>query len=216
MQTRILATGLALILLAAVAPAARAGTIYDNFGSGDSYVPASWAISGPSSPTFSEIDTAAPFTPGTTAQVGSIELPLIYVQGTNSLVVKLLGDSSGLPDEGTVLESWTLSGISDSSTIYTLTSLVNPTVTAGTQYWVAAFAGASDSLHGWNYNNTGVTGFATDQHLGSGWTLWTSSSSLTPAFRVSVVPLPDTGSMGLGLLTLLGTVYLFRRSKAAF
>ena len=99
------------------------------FGLGDTFDSGSRLTAG-SSFTIGEVSTGASFTPSSTTTLASIDYASVLTSGTNSLIIRLLGDSGGLPDESTVLESWT--SVAGPSGVQTISSALKPTLVSGT------------------------------------------------------------------------------------
>lgn len=118
----------------------------------------------------------------------------------------LYTSSGGEP--GALLESWStsfpLNGVS--YPLVTLTSAVNPFLSAGTQYWFVVTPAAGQSVD-WLENDEGVTGL-----FGFGNSLTTVGppigTSLAPGIDVTSVPEPGTGQM-----LALGSVVLLARMR---
>jgi len=210
-RTRLRTAVVVAACLMLAASQAHAGTVVvaDTLGPGDSYSGGSWSVRGPDSGSVNQ-NIAASFTPTSDATLDSVDLALVLNAGTSSVLVRLLADSAGLPDEASVLESWTLS--IGASSVYSVSSVVGPTLTQGTKYWVGVFPGASDTWAGWHLNDQGFTGFAV-KSTGA----WSSvPSESTPAFRVtatevSVVPLPSSALIGV---CLLGALFVIGRLRS--
>ncbi len=199
----IFALSLALVVgLAAVAAATPFGVLYDNFGAGQSYNSSgAYSITGSSIPRLGEGEEAVAFTPATTVKFSSVQLPLEYLQGTNSFIVSLRADAGGQPAT-TAMESFTFNGLSATSTIVEGDSVTTPVLDAGVTYWIAVFPGGSDSAAGWLLNSTGAVGrsFSSD---GATWTA--TPSDTAPALAVFGTQVPEPGSATLlvtGLLCL--------------
>lgn len=136
-------------------PVAMAGTVYSNFGPGTSFSHSNvWAIGTGSSPSLN-LGIAMAFTPGQNDTLSAIHIALGLEQGPNSVTVALAADSGGLP--GGILESWTFTNLPPAFTNtvpLTAISSLNPSLNAGTQYWVTVVSTSSTSA-GWNMNTTG-------------------------------------------------------------
>jgi hypothetical protein len=152
---------------------------------------------------------ANPFTSSGNYQLSQIDLALSFLSGTNSATVTLNSDSSGLP--GAVLATWNLSSLpvfGTCCTVETLTPSSTVFLSAGTQYWIVAAPGASNTWDAWNLNNTGATGLiAFDNGTG----FFGVSGRTLSAFDVLGVPEPTTLALVSGGLALL----LVRRRRAS-
>jgi hypothetical protein len=85
------------------------------------------------------------------------------VTGANELTISLNADSGGAP--GAVIESFTVSGAmpsfgaNSSGNLVTATSILQPVLTAGTDYWVVlSIPEDGTSWSAWNLNSTGDLG----------------------------------------------------------
>ena len=96
-----------------------------------------------------EVISATKFTSPVAFRLSSIELPLGYASGLvpngpNQVDVFLISDAAGLP--GNIIESWHLLNLPTTSPTIPLTTIassLNPVLTPGQQYWVAASGGPS-------------------------------------------------------------------------
>ena len=209
----------AAVIFVLSASVVSATTIVSTFGSGRTFDNTSGG--GLNVGTYS---VAVSFTPSGTVQFGSVDIAaftmLPQMPPAADLVVSLVADSNGTP--GTALESFHFAeasipeptggcvpcGPSLSGTIVTGTSVLNPTLLAGTQYWieVGSPGDASGYSYIWNHNSlspqrTGVEAFENGS--------WTFEANIaTPAFDVNsldsgTVPEPAAGVLfGAGLLAL--------------
>lgn len=105
---------------------------------------------------------AMAFTPAVQATLTSIDVAISWASGTNSVVLTLNSDNSGVP--GGVLESWTLNslpsfGFCCTAEVATAVSAVS--LASGTQYWVTVAPGATDTRAIWT--NTNTNGLLADQ-----------------------------------------------------
>jgi hypothetical protein len=202
------------ILFGAACAVMQAGTIqvFSSFGPGQTYGSSGYPISDSSFP----ISEAVPFQPSASGPLSSIDIAaVVYAQTapTLPLNVELLNDASGVPGT-TVLDSWSIAAGSVGSTpsIFSLASTLNPSLSTGTQYWVAL---SSSDPNGYVFmlNSTGVFGKAVNS--GSGWTY--QGNLTAPVLDVyestaSGTPEPATAAgLGAGLI-LIGYLGLRRRS----
>jgi hypothetical protein len=166
------------------------------------------------------------FTPGVNATLTLLRLGLgcnfanpngsPTCTSADSYVITLSSDAGNQP--GTTIESFLIAG--DSLSLFganlvpvVLTSVLNPTLTAGKQYWVTATTTSANGI-GWNLNTTGD---AADQALSvDGGANWFVPSGATPgAFEVDgnasgSVPEPGTTLLLSGGL-LTGLILKLRR-----
>jgi hypothetical protein len=206
-----LATLTLFVLAFTASTVSRADTLlFSNFGPGMSYDTAEGNAVGNAfdGSLYAEGDT---FTPMSTAKFGSLDIALscLFAGGcADPFTVSLRTNSGDAP--GSVLESFSVLGSSlgmlgSNNAPLVLSSILNPTLTAGVQYWVAVTADANDSI-AWNLN---VTGDASDQAISSdGGATWFSPSGLTPgAYEINGVssasPVPEPSSLLL-LATSVG------------
>jgi hypothetical protein len=142
---------------------------------------------------------AVEFNPSVTGTLGVIELPVAEVAGTGSIVVKLLTNSAGAP--GSVIESWTPT-VGTSVAMISLTSVLQPTLIHGTNYWVSLTT--TGSLEANWYTNTALLRGA-DLFVGS----WVSSSGSTkPAVAILSQTVPEPAAGALAAAGFLAAVAL--------
>jgi hypothetical protein len=212
-----LLTTMAVLTLLWTAPAAcRAATIlFTNFGGGLSYDttngnPVGNAFDGN---LYGEGDS---FTSSATATLGSIDIALscLFPGGCpDSFTVSIDANASGAP--GAALETFMVTGsglgiLGNNNPALVLNSVLHPTLTSGTEYWVTVLSDANDSI-AWNLNSTGDT---RDEAISAdGGASWFAPSGMTPgALQVngtsSTSPVPEPASFGLlatGLAMLAGS-----------
>lgn len=80
------------------------------------------------------------------------QMAMFIVAGTNQLQVSLATNSGNVP--GSIIETITLNNAVPGfpGGIVTANSALNPLLSAGTDYWLIAFAPAADTLIGWNFS----------------------------------------------------------------
>ena len=207
---------LSVAVVGLVAGGARAGIIYSNFDPGMSFGRAATFILGPNTSDFfgDQQAAAAPFTPASNFVFRSVELPLDLVSGTNNVTVQLRTSFMGVPSS-TVLESFTVTGLTGSAAVFTENSTMHPLLQQGTQYWITLFPGGSDTEAEWNFNDTGATGRALSNDGGANW----STDSEQSAFEVDGDPVgtPEPGSLallGMGLASLAAGAW-WRKTRTA-
>ncbi|MCK5506187.1 MAG: PEP-CTERM sorting domain-containing protein [Thermodesulfovibrionia bacterium] len=174
-----------------MAPSAGADTVFSNFGSGDAYNETSaWIIRGDNY-TNNNFDEAFAFTPLTyDYTLDTIELAVGIAGGVNELDVWLMSDTGGQP--GSIIESFNfnnqMANAYDGGSILLANSTLNPVLSAGTQYWLAADAPQSDSNIRWFTNSTSDFGpIASRLNLDP----WNTSTGIRSAFRISGTVVPE-------------------------
>ena len=139
---------LAILGLALSATVAQAGAVvvFDNFGPGDSYNTSELFTIGGSDSVYEQ---GFHFTPSQSVELASIEVAAAHLSRTNSIAFELCNDSSGEP--GSLIEVWSIPNIAATpGEILLLGSNVRPSLSAGVNYWLTAYApGAPDSDMGW-------------------------------------------------------------------
>jgi hypothetical protein len=186
----ILSLGFVVALFAASSEASPI-VVYNNFGPGQTYnSTGAYSITGASIPRLGEGEEALAFTPATTVALVSVQLPLEYIQGTNSLIVSLRPDVGGQPGT-TPIESFTFTGLSATSTVVEGDSVLLPHLNVGVTYWIAVFPGGADTAGGWLLNSTGAVGRSFSAN-GSTWT--NTPADTSPALEVLGNPVPEPGS----------------------
>jgi len=100
---------------------------------------------------------AAAFTPKHNHTVTKVEVAVGFVEGTNSLVLGLYSDASGVP--GTAIKTWTISNLPNFGSccaVETKTEAAGVPVTAGIQYWIVLKTNkkSSNTFAAWNVNDT--------------------------------------------------------------
>ena len=193
----------------------RADTIHSNLGPGDSFdLIQGWNVTTLASVTGVDQDIAMPFTViGTNHTFTSTELAMLYVGGIHSLDILLTADAGGVP--GAVIETMNVTVVGGPALV-TATSVLNPTLVAGTTYWIATIAGGDHSSEWMFAGNPGGGGhiFGTPGFSYDGGESWSTLDQEEAAFRVygSVVPEPEISVL---MMVGLGGVWLLVRSRRA-
>jgi hypothetical protein len=200
-----LTVGVWIFVFAATAISRADVMVFNNFGAGLSYNTGAGNFVGNAfDGSGNNYGEGVEFTPYFTANLSSLDIALSCFFGcSDSFTVSLDASSSGAP--GAALESFTISGASlgplgTNNPALLLTSVLMPTLTAGTPYWVTVTSDVNDSIV-WNWNSTGDT--SADALSTDGGSTWFAPSGETPgAVRVGgSVPEP-------GAIVLLSTVVL--------
>lgn len=170
---------IAAFLLAICAPVGWAVIVYSNFGVGDTYDVSAWLIGLPGV----ELRRAVRFTPTFNGTFTSLRVPVQHESGTNSYVVSLAADNAGLP--GADIETFSGVVFPAAAGIITLTSVANPLLLAGGNYWVVMRAPdpvTAGSI--WYVNNQALLGsYRYGFFLPLAWTF--QSDGNTPAYEVN-------------------------------
>lgn len=186
-----------------------AAVIYSNLGPNDSFstTPGTYPVWNLTSGGF--IERAAAFTvPGSqNVQFGSADLGFHLQTGTNSAAVKLAADASGVP--GAIIESININlpAPSANPTIVTAVSNTNPTLIAGTTYWIIASVNFPGTMATWGPNTTNTGGGnATRTNFQNGqWFAQPPFGQGSMRIRSFEIPEPAACALlAIGLATLLG------------
>lgn len=185
--------------LAAMLPAtASATTIFTNFGPSLSYDTTQGNLVGNdfAGDNLAEGDS---FISSATGVFSSATLALSCVTGcpaAMNFTIDLTADSSDSP--GAIIEDFSVTGVifdalGNDNTPITVNSVLRPTLTNGTQYWITVSSSVDYSIS-WNNNSTGDTN---DQAVSTdGGATWFAPSGATPsALEVDgVTPEPSTAA----------------------
>lgn len=194
-QKRSLGLSFVLVLaigLSAVLSSRASVIVYDNLGS------APYDVDGYSTfGLYSDGDTyqrGIQFTPSQTVTLSTLQVAIgeaFFTSGNSAqsgtASVQLMTDHNNAP--GVTLESWTSANISGSpgnASVQSFTSVLTPTLTAGSNYWIVLGDASGSSLGG-------AWCFADDSHTGDTLTMWanlttgsTNFTELTRGFRSQV------------------------------
>jgi hypothetical protein len=188
--------------------------IYSDFSPANVTYQGGWGIYGTSNNLFPGAfnSMAMAFTPVYQASLTSIDVAISWSSGTNSVVLTLNSDNSGVP--GGVIASWILNNLPSFGfccTAETVTAASPVPLAAGTRYWVTAAPGATDTQAIWTNTNT-LGLLAEQQTLGGPFTPGTSTLS---AFGVNgIVPEPISFFPVAAGLSLLAGSRLVRDSPS--
>ncbi len=179
---------------------ARAGVVYDTFGSDNSYNWNEGLGIGPSAGVRGRANSFVPSATGTLDRIDMV-VGLWYGQDPGEIDILIMSDDNNKPS--TVLEAipYSLTSLSGYRTFY---SSSHPELVAGTQYWLGVWSYSSYLT--WNFSSfaTGLDSQYTTN--ASDW--WrTTFPSRVGAFRITDVgsPVPEPGA---GLLFLAGAAVL--------
>lgn len=205
----------------------KADVLYTNFGPGTTYTDSSGVIVSNGSVETSVAEELPVLT--SSYDLTSIE----FVASTetpsplNSVTVGIYADNGGVP-AATALESITLTGQlapfdGSLSPVLTATSVTNPLLSAGSQYWLVMDGPASEYLV-WDLNSTSTVGYLETNGTAGEWINNPNpfASETNAVFEVdgtlisgaAAAPEPRTWMLlagGLGLISVLAR----RRSKSA-
>jgi hypothetical protein len=147
---------------------------------------------------------ALSFVPSESFDIYFMDFGLYHVGGTNSAVVELRDDFSGIPGQ-TLLGSWDTAAV----TAGLLGLPVSGHVEAGQRYWITVLPGAGDTNLNWVFNNQGVTGDIRATHSGSTYPDVCHNCTL-PAFDILGNPVPEPSTL---LLSIAGFVTLLHKAR---
>jgi hypothetical protein len=193
---------LAATLALAVSPLNAGPILFDSFtGSGTYY--GGRGVCEPASGCGGYQAVAVSFTPSITDDLASLELALEVGEGVDgNITVDLVNSSSGAPGS-TVLESFTYDVTNTTPMVVMFNSILNPSLSSGTTYWVEVFPNDSNTGVGWEFDNEDTLGPDVMSTTGGSWTV--DSGQYEPSLEVTGVATPEPSTVllaGLGLLSL--------------
>lgn len=184
-------------------PSLPAGTIVSSFGPGQTFNSSFVDNVGGAS----QQSLAASFTPSAAYTLSTIDLAATWITGPNQLTVLLTSDAGGVP--GSTIESFNLTNFSGFYVpgVVTATSVLHPTLMAGTTYWVELTANdLVDTLDGWYpvLNSVTYGGFGESAYR-SGAGAWNVSGvGVFQAFDVTgTAATPEPSTLALVVIALL-------------
>jgi len=186
--------GLTIPLIAfALAAASSAGAqlvVFNNFGPGNLYMFGSgWPEGGPKAGWVHPSIVGFRFLPSASGTLDKVELALSLDEGLNLATVYLVGDSSGHPDTGNVLESWITTSMpphGQNNPPLVFPSVSHPMLNIGAPYWIYVDATYHSpfTVAVWDANVTaGPAGVAISYDRGATWFVGNATQG---AFRVTV------------------------------
>ena len=198
-----------LAMLTAPSQTWGASVLFSNFAASYGYNTSQGNVAGNGfdGNTYAEGDA---FTPSMSANLASIDIALsCFFTCTDNFTVALTSSVGGQP--GAAIETFTVSGASlgslgNTNPPVTVTSVLRPLLSAGTQYWVTVSSDLNNSIE-WNLNSTGDASPAALSIDGGA--TWFSPSGQTPgAFDVngaaaSSAPEPATSGFLIFALILI-------------
>lgn len=151
--------------------ALRADTIYTNFGAGQAYASGSGVNVADGTNDYS---VAEEFTPGANYDLTSVEFVATTQNASNSVTVGIYADNSGVPG-ATALESFTytppsgpLGTLGNLVPVISVSSVLNPELLAGNNYWLVMDGAPSESLF-WDQNSSGTFGLVETNGTPGNW-----------------------------------------------
>lgn len=200
----------ALLIFPLLTGVSHATAFFSDFGANQSYDTGNGQFLGDDGAGNNDAQ-AAEFTAATSGGLADIQLALSAFGGqSDSIVVTLDNNNGGQP--GGILESFsfsaaTLGNFGDNNQLVVLNSVLNPTLTAGSSYWITISTDVANSLV-WNNNNIGSFPDTAELQSVDGGASWlTAFGNTLPAFQLDpiFVPAPEPGIfplMAMGYFSL--------------
>lgn len=198
-----------LAVVLGLGPVGAAPLLYDNIGPSNTFSAAGTVFYGQGNSvgtTYANI--AQSFVAGTTADIASVEIPLLMISGIDPmLTIHVATDNSGAP--GTILQSSNITAPTGTPGIVTATFGSGTTLYSGNTYWIWIFATYDDEIR-WQATDPAVSGtYSRSFDYGASWTAYGTSElalrvngyDLATSSSLAPVPEPQTFIlMGLGLI----------------
>jgi hypothetical protein len=147
--------------------------------------------------------TATTFVPSASGPLDTLDLGLFYLNGNNSVTLRLSPDTGGLP--GAPIWTTTVPPAPGYGSLISLTGIAGPTINAGQMYWLEGVAPVTPTTeHAWYVNNQGDVGpvIASGNYL---------ASSDRFSLRVGIPSaVPEPVSCALILSGALGVIFTRR------
>jgi hypothetical protein len=176
-------------------PATRGAIIYTDYPKS---TVASYDVYGSGSETFQQ-SVAGVFVPSANYFFSSATLAL-FLNGNdvnvNDFDVSLNANADGVP--GAAIETFSdVDATVDNTTDLTLNSVLHPTLTAGTSYWLVAIPENRNTQGQWSITSTSTGIYASSSNGGS---TWGASTGNLPAFQINGTVVPEPASLSLLVL----------------
>lgn len=192
-------------------------TAYNTFGANFDYNASSgWLVDGTANPPQPYVAEGYWFIPTASGYLSQIDLAICADNGNTSVNdanIYLAANHINVP--GTTLESFLNVPIGgyfgENNPVLTLSSILQPYITAGTPYWIWVQAATPQAVLTVNENDTGIS---TPQAQSFAVNSWQDNGLRTSfAFDVDVTSVPEPASLGLMLGGIVATTSFLRSSR---
>jgi hypothetical protein len=181
-------------------PANAATVVFNNIPASPAYYTNAGSTLGGSQSAIS----ATTFTPSSSGQLDELTLGLTYLQGTNSVTLRLSPDTGGLP--GIPIWQTSVPPAPGFGSLLSLTGIGGPTLNASQTYWLEGVVPNSATLHGWWTNNQGDAGPV----IGNG--LYVANTQRF-SLRVGILAVPEPATLMLLACGSIGLALIGRRHR---